>query len=381
MKFDRIAAAVLGGGMVLAAAGAASAGGFSRGSADTDILFEPDNFAARFGVTVVSPTREYTANANPALVGTSYTDTYVVPSIAFKARLFDPLSCAGTYAQPYGGNVSYDAPTISGKLNEDFRIDELGLTCAVKFQAGKGNFYLLGGAFYEHFTYDRRNAIPAAFGGGFADLELSGEDTGYRIGAAYDIPEIAFRASVMYRAATSYGADGTLTVPAVLVGGPPGSRVALPAVGSGNLPQSLEIDLQSGIAPGWLAFASVKWTDWSVQNALVVDAPGGSFDSRDIYNWKDGWTVTGGVGHAFNDRLSGLVSLTWDQGVGTGWDLSSDTYTLAVGGSYDFDNGGQLRGGVGLAYLTSAEETQYAVNSAVESGYAIAISGGYQINW
>src|SRR6185312_1347224 len=65
------------------------------------------------------------------------------------------------------------------------------------------------------------------------------------------------------------------------------------ALGKGNLPQSVEVKLQSGIAPGWLAFGSVKWTDWSVQKELLVLTDNPEVGSADIYNWKDGWTVTG----------------------------------------------------------------------------------------
>ena len=31
--------------------------------------------------------------------------------------------------------------------------------------------------------------------------------------------------------------------------------------------------LQSGVAPGWLVFGSVKWTDWSVTEQLLVNVP------------------------------------------------------------------------------------------------------------
>ncbi|MGG2475354.1 transporter, partial [Rhizobium sp. BR5] len=33
--------------------------------------------------------------------------------------------------------------------------------------------------------------------------------------------------------------------------------------GSVSMPDSIELKVQSGIAPDWLAFGSVKWTDWS----------------------------------------------------------------------------------------------------------------------
>lgn len=373
--------ALLGAGCFsLALIGTAHSGGFSRGTADTDILFEDGNFNMRAGVTYVSPHREFTKNPNPALVGTEYTDDYVIPSAAVKFNLSDSFRCAGTMVDNNGGSTTYAFPKVSGKLAEDFTTNEKALTCAVKFNVGPGSVWLLGGGFMEDFDYTRLNATPVP--GGFAHLNLEGQEFGYRVGAAYTIPDIAFRAQVMYRSGTSYGATGSLTVPPQLLGQPAGPNIPLAAVGSGNLPQSVEFKLQSGIAEGWLAFASVKWTDWSVQKQLLVTTTVPAIGSQDIYNWKDGWTVTGGIGHKFNDRVSGLVSLTWDQGVGTGWDLTSDTYTVGIGASVKDNFGGELRGGLGFSYLTSADETQYGpFNQSVKAGYAVAANLGYAIKW
>ena len=255
----------------------------------------------------------------------------------------------------------------------------------------------------EKFDYHRENAYGAL---GNASLNLDGQEYGYRIGAAYEITDIALRGQVMYRSGTSYGADGLLTAPRGVLfgalraqgvpdalnpfaGGNPTTPTDIPALGVGELPQSVEFKLQSGIAPGWLAFGSVKWTDWSKLTTLDVRSkpsaafPNGVTITQDKYFWKDGWTVTGGIGHAFNDQVSGFASLTWDQGVGTGWDIIGDTYTLAVGGSFKDGIGGEFRGGVGFSYLGSGEETQYApgMNQGVKSGYAFALNGGYSLKW
>ncbi|WP_315919773.1 OmpP1/FadL family transporter [Mesorhizobium sp. SP-1A] len=389
----------------LAVVGTAQAGGFARGTADTDILFEDGNFNMRAGVTYVSPHREFSKvqpGANPALLGTSYTDAYAVPSFAAKVNLTDNFRCAGTMVDNNGGSATYAVPKPSGKLEEDFTTNEKALTCGVKFQVGPGNFWLLGGGYMEDFNYHRLNAFGPL---GDATLELEGQEFGYRVGAAYEIPDIALRAQVMYRSGTSYGAEGQLNAPAGVLAGalaaqgvpsaanpflalPANYQVPVEALGMGNLPQTVELKLQSGIAPGWLAFGSVKWADWSVQKSLDVRSkpsaafPNGIPISSDVYNWKDGWTVTGGVGHAFTDRISGLVSLTWDSGVSTGYDFSSDTYTLAAGASLKDNIGGELRAGVGLSYLTSSEVTQGADEGfAVKSGYAVAVSAGYGIKW
>ncbi|TKT76753.1 outer membrane protein transport protein [Aquamicrobium sp. LC103] len=380
MKKLGLAKLVLGGVAVLAVAGMANAGGFSRGTADTDILYEPGNFNMRAGVTIVNPSRKFSSHVDPGLVGKNYTDMYAVPSVALKFGFFDPLACAGTYVQAYGGDVNYEGRLTPGKLKEEFTVDEFGVTCSVKFNVGKGNLHLIGGGFVEQFNYDRTNFFSPLLPNG--TLELSGSDGGYRIGVGYEIPEIALRAQLMYRSGTSYGASGTLSLPGPLVGAPPGVMVPIDAVGEGNLPQSVKFDFQTGIAPGWLALASIKWTDWSVQEALVVrNAANGSIISLDPYNWKDGWTITAGVGHAFNDRVSGLVAVTWDQGVSTGYDHSSDTWTLSTGASVKDNLGGEFRAGLGLSYLTSKSAPLAPEPSSVDSGWAFAVNGGYKFTW
>lgn len=417
--------ALLGAGCVsLAMIGSANAGGFSRGSADTDIIFEQGNFNMRSSVTYVTPTRKFNKNGNPALVGTDYAGDYVIPSFAAKFNLTENLRCAGTLVNNNGGNAKYAAPTLSGKLQEEFTTYESALTCGVSFDAGQGKLWLLGGGFMENFEYHRENSTGALPGGPVlpnAVLNLDGREFGYRVGAAYEIPDIALRAQVMYRSGTSYGATGTLSAPTAAIFGAQasalqqqalaaqkagnlplalqlgtraqnalkaaqaaaaaGDTTAAPATGTGNLPQSVEFKLQSGIAPGWLAFGAVKWTDWSVQKELIVKSA--ISNTEDKYFWKDGWTVTGGIGHAFNDKVSGFASLTWDQGVGTGYDITGDTYTLAVGGSYKDGIGGEFRGGIGFSYLGSGEETQYAAgtNQGVKAGYAFAFNGGYSLKW
>jgi long-chain fatty acid transport protein len=379
MRCGLITKSLLAGTMLATMLGAAQAGGFARGTADTDILYEPGNFDMRAGVTFVNPSRKFSDHEDLGLVGKDYTSSYAIPSFAFKLNIVDPLRCAGTYTQAYGGSIDYTGREDVGKLTEDFAVDEFGLTCAGKFAAGRGNFYVIGGVFQEYFNYERTNSTPLP--GQNATLELSGQDTGYRLGVAYDIPDIAFRTQLLYRSGTSYGADGTLTVPGAILMSP-AATVALDAMGYGNLPQSVRWDIQSGIAPGWLAFASVKWTDWSVQEQLIVDSGVPALNSEDDYFWKDGWTITGGVGHAFNDKVSGLASLTWDQGVGTGYDLSSDTWTVALGASMKDGIGGELRGGVGVSYLTSASAPLDTTNNpSVGSGWAYAFNVGYKLNW
>ena len=222
-----------------------------------------------------------------------------------------------------------------------------------------------------------------------ADLELGGQEYGWRAGVAYEIPEIRLRAQLLYRSGTQYGATGTLTAPGALIGLPAAS-VDLPASASGNLPQSLDFTVRSGVAPGWLVFGAVRWTDWSVLQTLTVTTPLST--TIDQYQWRDGWTVTGGVVHSFSDAFAGQVSLTWDRGVTTGWDLRDEVWTLALGGRLRSTKAGEFRFGLGLSYLAAAQETQYAnaiipgnirsgFNQAADSGFATTLNVGFITQW
>jgi long-chain fatty acid transport protein len=50
--------------------------------------------------------------------------------------------------------------------------------------------------------------------------------------------------------------------------------------------------------------------------------------------YRDGWTITGGVGHKFNDQWAGAVSLTWDRGTSHGYGAQTDSWTLGVGAAF-----------------------------------------------
>ncbi|WP_336056625.1 OmpP1/FadL family transporter [Nitratireductor sp. CH_MIT9313-5] len=360
-------------------AGAAQANGFSRGTADTDILYEPGNFNMRAGATIVVPSQKFTRNPGGSTtggnVGVNYLESYVIPSAAIKFSLTDSLACATTMTTPYGASSSYEAPYgRSGKMSEEFTISEFGATCAAFVNVGSGRLSVLGGAFVEKFNYD------LLAGAGAVPVELESNAYGWRAGLGYEIPDIALRAQLLYRSGTSHEATGTATTPFGV----------LPATGAGELPQSVELKVQSGIAPGWLAFGSVKWTDWSVNETLVLQSlafanplnPTGTVANQ--YYWDDSWTITGGVAHAFNEQVAGLVSLQWDQGVSTGYDFRSDKWVLAAGLSLKDTLGGEVRLGGGISYLEGAEIT--AADSieplaAVDSGWAGALSASYSVKW
>ncbi|WP_337181372.1 outer membrane protein transport protein [Shinella sp.] len=372
----------------------AQAGGYSRGEADTDILFESGDFIFRAGATYVSPRRTFkTTGSGPSLKDPNtdgvYTNDYWIPSVAAKIGVSENFACALTYTQPFGADATYGnnvrlAQALAGNRpysDKGFETNEYGATCDVKFDAGAGKIHLLGGIFLQDFTYDAVIQPPGAAPMGRFHLQ---DDAafGYRIGAAYEITEYALRVSLMYRSKVKHEADeGDLNIFSGAGAG------VYSATGYGTLPQSVKLSVQTGVAPGWLVYGSAKWTDWSVLDSLnynidsVIPGIGGA--NKDVYNWKDGWTLQAGVAHVFNEKLTGTVNLTWDSGVSTGADIHEDSVTLGAGVLAKLGPG-DLRFGAGVTHMSSGSQStaQGATFDATGGGgWAYGVTGSYKISF
>lgn len=372
---------------VSALATSAHAGGFSRGEADTDILYEDGDYVMRAGAVYVSPKRQFATINGANATDDRYSQDYWIPSLAAKFKASDNFACAFTYTQPFGADADYGAQAQmaslmaggSGASHKDFVTNEYGATCDVSMQAGKGRIHLLGGVFLQDFEYTAN-----AYAG---DLHLEDNAAfGYRFGVAYDIPEYALRAQLMYRSKVEHDAsdNGSFDWGAGALKPLWGVRDAF---GSGTLPQSIKLAVQTGVAPGWMVYGSVKWTDWSVMDkldySLGTPAPGVYSPQKDVYNWQDGWTINAGVAHAFNEKIAGTLNVMWDSGVGTGADIYSDTWTFGAGVSVKAGPG-ELRFGGAVSYLTEGSQSvadAAVYNATADGDWAYAVSANYRITF
>ena len=152
------------------------------------------------------------------------------------------------------------------------------------------------------------------------------------------------------------------------------------------MPDSLELKVQSGVAPGWLVFGSIKWTDWSQLQVIQIN-PNSTLDPRNLPTnltllYRDGWTVSGGVGHKFNDQWSGAASLTWDRGT-SHWATAnqSDTWTLGTGVSYSPTENVELRLAGAVGVLTSGSSVGEDVAYDFGTDIVTAISTSLKVKF
>ncbi|MER8438698.1 OmpP1/FadL family transporter [Mesorhizobium sp. M1312] len=378
--------ALLGAGCFsLLMSGAANAGGFDRGGVNIDQLFDAAPYSFDAGVTYVSPQRtlKNVQRLDGSGMSSSSVDVggdYAVPRIGIKANIFEPVDCLASYTEPYGAEADFGMNNAYSPTAVEYYVktNDFGLTCSYKINVGKGAIRFIGGVSYQEVDAFLSRQTLLAFGNtGLGKFKLSDEAWGWRVGAAYEIPEIALRASLMYSSSYKYDElSGTVDTtgfrgafPADLI---PGATGVYPVSASAEIPQAVELKLQSGIAPGWLAFGSIRWQEWSRLGIIpingvrspVTGAPSPvSFDLL----YRDGWTVSGGIAHKFTDQLSGAVSLTWDRGTSTTSGYQSDTWSVASGISYSPNDKIEVRLGGSIGVLTSGSSTFTGVGDAANA--------------
>lgn len=345
--------------MVLATlpATGAFAAALDRSGQSMSAFFQPGNYFEA-GLSVLDADVSGTTKANypnaalPLLSNTSVgemADSYQFAHAALKLQLADQLSFGLIYDQPFGAKATYSTDTAklpaalpgaaaalqgqgafhNGTQGTSVEVETQNLSMILGFQPNKNlNFY--AGPVYQTVKGNiqlRGTAYggSATFGGYNADIKETG-DIGWLAGAAYQIPEIALKASVTYRSEIKHSTDTKESFSSL---GLFAGLNAIPAKETDiTTPQSVNLDLQTGIMADTVAFANVRWVNWkdfavrpykfgvaSTQAAVVAST--GKKDGFDLVAYTDDqWSVTTGVGRKLNEHWAGNVSVGWDSGAG-----------------------------------------------------------------
>lgn len=346
--------------MTLIATPAFSAG-IERNPQSMNILFQEGRYVelgASFGAPRVS------GNA-PGATG-NISRNFFTGSIAYKADISEQLSYAIILDQPFGADVRYPTGTTAALAGATGKVDNTTLTGVARYKFGNG--------------FSAHAGLRSSWTSGSVNLPFLGysmsidrdQAWGYLVGVAYEKPEIALRVALTYQSSIKHGFNANETGP----GGTGPNRTSF----SSKIPESLNLEFQTGIAEDTLLFGSiryVKWKDFDITPPQYEMATGGSL----VAYQKNSVTYTLGVGRRFNENWSGSVSLAHDTGNGNPTSnlgpIGSRT-SLGLGASYTMDNM-TISGGVqytrfGGATTVPPISGQFSNNSAIGAGVRVGFS-------
>ena len=268
------------------------------------------------------------------------------------------------------------ANSTLGKGNTKVKVDTQNISMIFGFQPiANLNFY--GGGVYQTIkgNVSLRGQAYSLYNGYDANIKETG-GVGWLAGAAYQIPDIALKASVTYRSEIDHDVNINESIPTLgalaLLGDDGVAAAKAIAAASGKTtittPQSVNIDLQTGIMANTIAFANLRWVNWkdfSIQPlkfGKVSQAIGGLVNRPNGFNLveysDDQYTVTAGVGRKINDLWSGTVAVGWDSGAGNPVSTLGPTegyWNVGLGVQYSPTPATFIAGGVKYFWLGDAK--------------------------
>ena len=371
--------------MILAAlpTAGAFAAALDRSGQSISAFLQPGNYFEA-GISVLDPDvsgKDRSGNNASDMAG-----DYYFPSAALKLQLTEHFSFGLLYDQPYGAEAEYSGknefvsstsdgvmpgtaltgglPVVTGGTalgqpiivngkpvaiglatpiegNTSVEVDTQSLNFILGYQPTT-NWNIYGGAVYQTIkgNVHLRGTTYSLYNGYDATIKETG-DIGWLAGIAYQIPEIALKASLTYRSEIEHDVNAVEDTPlidplgAILVSKGIVTQKQVDDIknadGKTNIttPQSVNLDLQSGIMANTVAFANVRWVNWKdfkiqptqfgalsqLAGKLLpqLNKPNG-FNLVDYSD--DQWSANVGVGRKLNEQWAGNVSVGWDSGAG-----------------------------------------------------------------
>ncbi|WP_396588757.1 OmpP1/FadL family transporter [Bermanella sp. R86510] len=385
------------------AASSTMAGGFDNSSRAFNIIYGDNNVIdftyGQTSVPMKAQIQQGAGNTNAVVGSGEIIDDFTRPQVGIRYNLAENVTCAAQVEQPFAAKVSYaddslaymnGATPVSAPIDTEYNSESLTFACGYTFGFQTGQVMVFGGPKLQSidgsFSEDL-SPSPAVTGQDdnlFVELD-GGNEVGYILGAAYEIPEYALRASILYHSQIDYDATGTVSANI------PGSiSFATPGTAKTFTPQSVELAFQSGIAENTLAFLKMRWSEYGKLTTLAVNGDGSTsvpvsatasltldqvnssqsgqltslIDPSVSMFSNDTFDYSLGLGHRLNDQLtlgasfSGGIKLggkSDDTPLGadsTSLRLPGDTsHTISLGGEYSVLPNLKVSGGLGYTFI------------------------------
>jgi len=350
-------------GLMTLAASPALAGGIERSPQSMAILFQQGNYV-EFGVTHARPkvSGELFAAGGPA--SGNIARRFTTGSLSFKGDVNEQLSYALILDQPFGANTLY--PTVGTPLDgASGKVDNTTLTGVLR--------YKFDGGFSAHAGLRSSWTSGSVALPGYTMSTNRDQAWGYLLGVAYEMPEIALRVALTYNSKIKHKFNALEQVAVAGVG-----IVPFNSNFSTNIPASVNLEFQTGVAENTLVFGSVRWVNWKDFDILPPVYQSDPTRPPLVAYQKNSTTYTLGVGRRFNENWSGSLSVSHDTGNGnptSNLGPLGKRNSIGLGASYTVD---AMTISAGLQYTRIGSAT---TNIGSQFGSNSVIGGGIRIGY
>lgn len=312
-----------------------------------------------------------------------------VPSLAAAQAAFAQARAAGDVATATTLGAAINAATVAQAqagqgTNVEIRTNNASLLLGAKLGANK-NFQIYGGPAAQRLDGEvhlRGIAYQGAVG---YDAKISRDtELGWVAGVAYLKPEIALKASLTYRSEIEHNSTIYESFPAL--------GVVTNRDFSVTLPESYNLDFQTGINPTTLVTAKVRYVPWGnfdIRPPTYGDATARTNNGTPlpiISYAKDQWSGEVGIAKRLSDKVVVSGNIGYDSGAGnpaSSLGPIEGYYSVGLGARYNFTpewsvalGGKYLMFGDATATLpTGATVGKFKDNDGFIAGLKIAYQG------
>lgn len=279
----------------------AQAGGIDRSGQLLNPLFNEGTYGElRFGYTQPDVT------GRGLITGQSIDNVaggFESPGFGFKMDVGEKWSFSILGTEDFGADIRYPGNPRTTEFGGTTAITNgFSVTILGRYKFDENWSVYAGPRFNRQDGQIRLNGIAYGPVAGYS-VELDDDiGVGYVIGGAYERKDIGLRVALTYNSRIRHGFDTQ-----EFFNGVP---AALPETVNSDLPQAINLDFQTGVAPDWLIFGGIRWAEFSeflVEPTLFRELTGvGLVELEDIT------TYTLGVAHRFTEKWAGSAAFIYE---------------------------------------------------------------------